>query len=224
MTWVKICGITNIEDALTAVESGVDALGFVFYAKSPRNISPSIAGKIVAKLLPQVERVGVFVNESVEHIDDVVKEAGLTAVQLYGEDCALAFVEHLRVSCAGHRKPKVISVIPAEKLTDPDVFIAKDLGDTLHALLIDSGSAAKPGGTGECFDWEKTKDVIEMLGYRHPTIIAGGLNATNVEEAIEAFHPWGVDVSSGVEAKPGKKDAWKIRDFIASVRRKRRVV
>jgi phosphoribosylanthranilate isomerase len=224
MAWVKICGITNLEDALTAVEAGADALGFVFYAKSARNIDREMARDIISKLPKHVERVGVFLNESVNHIDETVQQAGLTAVQLYGGECVVGFTEHVRTQKTVSGGPKVISAIPAEQLVDGGVFIAKDLKDALHALLIDSGTTGSPGGSGQRFDWEKTKGAVEMLGFLLPTIIAGGLNEANVVHAIEMFQPWGVDVSSGVELKPGKKDPTKVRDFISAVRRTERVV
>jgi phosphoribosylanthranilate isomerase len=224
MTWVKICGITNLEDALTAVEAGADALGFVFYEKSPRNINPEVAGEIVAKLPKRVEKVGVFVNESGEQIDESVQQAGLTAVQICGRDSVVEFVKHLQARQNMDHRPKIISVIPDGELSGGGFFIADELKKTLHALLIDSSSAEQPGGTGKCFDWEKVRGMVEMLGLRIPTIVAGGLTPENVEEALALFHPWGVDVASGVEAKPGKKDPGRVRAFVDAVRQAERLV
>jgi len=223
MTWVKICGVTNLEDAQAAVAAGVDALGFVFYDKSPRNIDWQLAGKIVAQIPERVEKVGVFVNDSVERIDQYVHHAGLTVVQLCGKESVVAFIKHLRSQRDKDHRPKVISVIPSGTLPEHELFVDKDLRTALHALLIDSASDAEPGGTGKHFDWKKSKEVVETLGLTIPTIVAGGLTAKNVGEALAVLHPWGVDVASGVEAKPGKKDPEKIRAFVSAVRKAERL-
>jgi phosphoribosylanthranilate isomerase len=222
VTWVKICGITNLEDAQTAVEAGADALGFVFYERSPRNIDPVVVSDIVANLPPQVERVGVFVNESAERIDQSVQQAGLTAVQLCGHESLMGFIQHLQVRRGANHRPKVISVISGQEISEGGFFIDQEIKNALHALLIDSSSAAQPGGTGKRFDWEKARGMVEMLSVRIPTIVAGGLNPGNVAEALGLFHPWGVDVSSGVESNPGKKDPEKVRAFVAAVRQAER--
>ncbi|HWY58533.1 MAG TPA: phosphoribosylanthranilate isomerase [Terriglobales bacterium] len=224
MTWVKICGITNLEDAVTAVEAGADALGFVFYDKSPRNINPEEVGEIVAKVPARVEKVGVFVNETAERIDESVRQAGLTGVQLCGKESVAGFIKRLRVQRDINHHPKVIFVIPGGALSEGLFFIGDELKNALHALLIDSGSAAQPGGTGKRFDWEKARGMVEMLGLTIPTIVAGGLTPTNVGEALNLLHPWGIDVASGVEAKPGKKDPAKVRAFVAAVRQTERLV
>jgi phosphoribosylanthranilate isomerase len=220
MTWVKICGITNLEDALIAVEAGANSLGFVFYANSPRNISPEAAGEIAAKLPAHVEKVGVFVDESAQQIDQSTQQAGLTAVQLCGTTSAVEFVKYLQRQNTNH-PPRVISVIPGE-LSESGFFIASEVNNALYALLIDSTSAEQPGGTGKRFDWEKAQARIEMLGLKIPVIVAGGLTPENVEEALTLLRPWGVDVSSGVELKPGKKDPEKVRAFVAAVRQAER--
>jgi len=224
MTWIKICGITNLEDALTAVEAGADALGFVFYGKSPRKVDPETVRQIVQALPTGIEMVGVFVNESAERIDQSMRQAGLTAVQLCGRESVGEFIKHLQVRQNMNHKPKVIAVIPGKQLADGGFFIAAELKSALHALLIDSSSAAQPGGTGKRFDWEKTRGMVEALGLTIPTVVAGGLTSANVAEALTVFHPWGVDVSSGVESKPGKKDPEKVRAFIAAVRQAERLV
>ncbi|HXM21269.1 MAG TPA: phosphoribosylanthranilate isomerase [Terriglobales bacterium] len=223
MTWVKICGITNIEDALTAAEAGADALGFVFYEKSPRHVDPETVGEIVANLPVQVEKVGVFVNEAAERIDESVQQAGLTAVQLSQGQSVVGFIEYLQARQNMNHRPKIISVIPSGELSDGGFFIANELNNALHALLVDSSSAAQPGGTGRRFDWEKARGMVEMLGLRIPTIVAGGLTPENVAEALALLHPWGVDVSSGVESKPGKKDPEKVQAFVAAVRQAERL-
>jgi phosphoribosylanthranilate isomerase len=219
MTWIKICGTTNLEDALTAVDAGADALGFVFYEKSPRKIDPETARQIVAELPDGVERIGVFVEEAVESVRQIVEHVGLTGVQIYQMNRALGLSDH-QVSeqstiCS---RPKVILVIPGESLADPGIYIGPDFTKIVQVLLIDSISAAQLGGTGQRFDWGKARHTIEWLGSILPIIVAGGLTPANVTEAIRILKPWGVDVASGVEARPGKKDPDKVRDFIAAVR------
>ena len=224
MTWVKICGITNLEDALTAVEAGADAVGFVFYEKSLRKISPGAAGEIVEKLPVQLEKVGVFVNESAEQINQSVRQAGLTAVQLCGKDSVLGFIKYMQAQPNANHRPKVISVISGREVAEGGFLFSDKLRDALYALLVDSGSAAQPGGTGNRFDWEKSSGAFEMLSMRIPAIVAGGLTPENVPEALMLLHPWGVDVSSGVESKPGKKDPEKVRAFVSAVRHAERLI
>jgi phosphoribosylanthranilate isomerase len=224
MTWVKICGITNLEDALTVVEAGADAVGFVFYQKSPRKVDPETVRKIVEELPTKIEKVGIFVNESAERIDQSAQRAGLTAVQVYGRESVAGFIKYSQVQHNVRPCPKVIFVIPGEELSDGGFFIAEELKNALHAMLIDSSSAGQPGGTGTQFDWEKARGLVEMLGLRIPTIVAGGLTPKNVGQALALLHPWGVDVSSGVESKPGKKDPEEVRAFIAAVRQAERLV
>jgi len=218
MTWVKICGITNLEDALTAVEAGADALGFVFYEKSPRRTDAERVREIVARLPAGTEAVGVFVKESAERIAESVRQTGLTAVQLSQGEPVAGFIKYLRTEPNMNPRPKIISVIPGGELSDGNFFIADELKNALHALLIDSISAAQPGGTGTRFDWKQARGMVEMLRLRIPTIVAGGLTPENVTEALSLLHPWGVDVSSGVESRPGKKDPEKVRAFVAAVR------
>src|ERR1700685_4332729 len=171
MTWVKICGITNLEDALTAVEPGADALGFVFYEKSPRKVDPETVREIVQALPTEVEKVGVFVNESAARIDQSVQQTGLTAVQLCGKESVEGFIKYLQVRQNVNHRPKVIAVIPGEELAEGGFFVAAELKNALHALLIDSGSAAQPGGTGRRFDWEKARGMVEVLGLTIPTVV-----------------------------------------------------
>ncbi len=219
MTWIKICGITNLEDAQTAVAAGADALGFVFYERSPRYITPKNAWEIVERLPAMVEKVGVFVNESAERVSQVVMQANLSAVQLSGcESHALA--QHF-LDSTEHSPLKVIPVLPAQKAeegTGLGVLAGPQAKRKSFALLIDSASNGTPGGTGKTFDWLKASTTVQWLGSRMPLIVAGGLTPENVGEAIRVLKPWGVDVSSGVEARPGKKDPQKIRDFVAAVR------
>jgi phosphoribosylanthranilate isomerase len=238
MTWVKICGMTNLEDALVAVDAGADAVGFVFYEKSPRCVTVETVREIVEKLPEEVEKIGVFVEPDEDPIN-VLLQAGLTGTQCYisvdgvagsnarnkaiGRDCLppnfrslMAFpmslfgedmseVERMTAGFAASRRkmPESVSI--------PDGF--------LDTFLMDSGNLRQPGGTGHAFDWKKARGLAERMrksGLR--LVVAGGLTPDNVGEAIEILRPWGVDVVSGVEARPGKKDAEKVRAFVRAVR------
>jgi phosphoribosylanthranilate isomerase len=244
MTWVKICGITNTGDALTAVEAGADALGFVFYEKSPRNVSPEAVREIVAGLPTEVEKVGVFVGNNPESFLDVVHGSGLTGLQHHFDRNA-GSVNGSAAYGAGCFPPgfKSYLSIPAEWLLE-----SKDSGSHfisslaraaesrrsrpgseafpafLQTIFLDSGNLQQPGGTGMAFDWQKAAPMVERLKQTVRVVVAGGLDPTNVSEAIRILKPWGVDVSSGVESKPGKKDPEKVQAFVAAVRRAERVV
>lgn len=218
MTWIKICGITNLEDALTAVEAGADALGFVFHEKSPRYIAPQQARSIVSGLPDEPEKVGIVVNETEDRIFAIADQAGLTAVQMHGDD------EDPRVAdlVVAQRPLKVLAGIPMRH-PKPDGWAMMWSPESIHAFLVDSGDSAKLGGTGEPFDWRASANVLNTIRTLGKLVLAGGLQPSNVSEAIHLLHPWGVDVSSGVEAKPGKKDPEKIRAFIKAVREADRV-
>ncbi len=215
MTWVKICGMTNLEDALVAVDAGADAVGFVFYEKSPRNITPAAAREIVDKLPRELERVGVFVNTPVSEADKILREVGLTTAQVYSE----SMDEWWGWYQTSERK--LMWAIRGGSLKG-DVggvgFVRGTTEKPISAILLDSGSGSRRGGTGERFDWECAKPFIWHLGTIVPVVVAGGLTPDNVSEAVTKFRPWGVDVASGVEAKPGKKDAEKVRAFVRAVR------
>lgn len=217
MTWIKICGTTNLEDALAAVEAGVNALGFVF-APSPRRISPRDAARIIVALPAEVEKIGVFVNQSVDLVPDTVAKAGLTGVQLHGEE-DVRYARLLQQK-NGLRVMKAISMREVGEGKGKGLALAmqEDAAKTFSALLLDSGRAAKRGGTGAVFDWQEAAPMARLLGKKFPLIIAGGLNAENVAKAMRIFQPWGVDVVSGVEQAPGKKDPAKLRVFVAAVR------
>jgi phosphoribosylanthranilate isomerase len=213
MTWIKICGTTNLEDALTAVDAGADALGFVFYEKSPRKIDPETAGKIAAKLPAGIEKVGVFVEEPVERILLTVAQAGLTAAQLHGDQYREPeFIQQLKNA----RNLTVFLVVPADKISGE---WRKSRGLGVSAVFFDSGTPQLPGGTGRIFDWKTAAPTMEAIGKDVNTVVAGGLNSANVSEAIGILKPWGVDVASGVEVRPGKKDPEKVRAFINAVRK-----
>ena len=215
MVWVKVCGTTNLEDAQAAVDAGADALGFVF-AQSPRRISPSEAKRIIAVLPRKVEMVGVFVNQKSQVILETAEKAGLTAVQLHGDE-TLEFAHQLReeARAAGTRLRIYKAVAMKHPAGELDLFSPRNLVD---AYLLDSGSSARRGGTGKKFDWEQAAPLVRFVGGRFDLIIAGGLNPQNVAKAIGLFRPWGVDVVSGVEREPGKKDHAKVRAFVKAAK------
>jgi phosphoribosylanthranilate isomerase len=215
MTWIKICGTTNLEDALTAIDAGADALGFVFYEKSPRRINVETVREIVENLPPHIEKVGVFVNEPVETILDTVAEAGLTAAQLHGvESRGPEFIQALKI----RRDLKLFLVLPATEISGGLEWNVNGVAD-ISAVFFDSGTPQLPGGTGRTFDWKIAAPEIEAIRKKLKVVVAGGLNSTNVADAIRILRPWGVDVASGVEASPGKKDPEKVRAFIDAVRK-----
>lgn len=217
MTWLKICGTTNLRDAQMSVSCGADALGFIF-APSPRQVGIALAAEIVAALPDGVEKIGVFVNASPARVAAVATQVGLTGVQLHGDESAEQLPEFRQT--LGNRR--IIKTLQARALLTADedmVAVYLKSRDSIDAMLLDSGSAAKPGGTGIPFDWEKALPLAKMIQAAIPLIIAGGLNAQNAGEALRWFQPWGVDVVSGVECEPGKKDETKLREFVAAVRR-----
>jgi phosphoribosylanthranilate isomerase len=201
-----------LEDALVAVEAGADAVGFVFYEKSPRYVTAEMVREIVKGLPEQVEKVGVFVNESGETMEGIASEAGLTSVQVHGD---LRFGLWDRVA----RRIKNLhfyQVVQAGELGRDDY--SPGFTENLKAVFVDSGNEREPGGTGKTFDWVAANQGIVALSRRVPVVVAGGLTPENVAEAVSIFKPWGVDVSSGVEAVPGRKDAGKVKAFVAAVR------
>lgn len=210
--WVKICGTTNLDDARVAVEAGADALGFIF-APSPRRISPKDAKKIIAELPKEVEKIGVFVNQKPEIILDTVKTAGLTGVQFHGDET----VEELNeIRRASKGSLKFYGAMRMEALGDPDQLLYWQ--PVLTAILLDSGSESRRGGTGKRFDWDEAAPFVRLLRRKMNVVIAGGLEAGNVQRAIQVLRPWGVDVVSGVEKEPGKKDHEKVRAFVKAAK------
>jgi len=217
MTWVKICGTTTLHDAQLSVAAGADALGFIF-APSPRRVDPKDAAGIVAALPRGIESIGVFVNETPVRVAEVVKQVGLSGVQLHGGETADEAVE-LRQALGGCR---IFKTFHANELADNfqlklEAFLSH-LND-IDGILLDSGSNQQRGGTGVPFSWDETLPAAIAIRAKFPLIIAGGLTAENVGRAAELFQPWGIDVVSAVESAPGKKDETKLRDFIAAVRR-----
>lgn len=229
MTWIKICGITNLDDALAAVDAGADALGFVFYENSPRKVIPAQVRDIVQNLPENIEKIGVFVMRPQPEMEAISNEAWLTGWQLHKDLRNTPPEAALRdggfFSLPRHRsemKRNVYVSLPADLVLDEDGYrgfaSAKGADAQLRALMIDSGSAAVPGGTGKTFDWRELEQAIRCLSLNFKVIVAGGLTPENVPKAMDILHPWGVDVSSGVEAQPGKKDPEKVRAFIKAVR------
>ena len=198
---IKICGITNVEDALAAVEAGADALGFVFHRESPRCVVLDVVRRIVGQLPLFVLPVGVFVNEDVKVVRDLMDGCGLALAQLHGDETA-AYCEALgRPSLKGIR------------LRDRGAFLvmAEYKGrEQVRGFVVDASSDTLYGGTGRVADW----DLAAEAARASPVLLAGGLTPENVGDAIQKVRPYGVDVSSGVESRPGKKDHTKIRAFI----------
>lgn len=219
MTWIKICGITNLEDALTAVDAGADALGFVFYEKSPRHVTQEAVGEMVRHLPAKIEKVGVFVEESLALMEEIAEEIGLTGIQSHVN---LARLQQAEQSLLLSKIAKYI-VLRAKELTDTGELLRKFAGsqgtqNSVRAIFLDAGTETQPGGTGKTFDWKSAVPAVRALQQDFRIVVAGGLTPTNVAEAMRILKPWGVDVSTGVEARPGKKDAEKVRAFIAAVR------
>lgn len=219
MTWIKICGTTSLPDAEASVAAGADALGFIF-AASPRRIEPDAAAEIIAKLPPSVEKVGVFVNETAVRVLEIVKLAGLTGVQLHGDE-SLEFAATL-FSKSAKSRPRVYRALSMRSMfsASRDTAFLRDTSQApaFDALLVDSGSPTRAGGTGLTFDWTRALPIINGLKRRFKVIVAGGLRAENIAQAVTLFRPWGVDVASGVEASPGHKDVDQLRAFIANAR------
>ena len=206
MTFVKICGITNLEDALFASEAGADALGFVFYKKSPRYVAPETAWDIIKRLPPFVATVGVFADQGDEEVRRAVSESNVDVVQLHGSESP----EYC--SSFGKRVIKAIRVRDIKSLIDIKRY-------SVSGFLLDTYDKELKGGTGRIFNWEIAR---EAKAINKRIIIAGGLTPENVSEAIRIVQPYGVDVSGGVESAKGKKDHQKIKAFIERVKKERR--
>ena len=198
---VKICGMTQLKDALFAVDQGATAVGFIFYNKSPRSVTMKAAREIIAKLPPFVDTVGVFVNETAERVNKVADYCGLDLVQLHGEESP-AFCRKI------NRR-----VIKAFRIKDLQSF--KKLEKySVSGFLLDTFSENLHGGTGKVFDWNLAHRAKKM----GPIILAGGLTSRNICQAIRQVRPYGVDVCSGVEKEPGIKDPEKVRAFLKNIR------
>lgn len=200
----KICGITRVEDALVAAQAGVDAIGLVFYAKSPRAVSVAQAQRIIAALPPFVSTVGLFVNASRVEINAVLDELPLDVLQFHGDE--------VPADCEGFARPYFRAL-----RMQPGVDIAARAAQYTHAqgILLDAWVPGIHGGTGERFDWAQIPSSLAK-----PLILAGGLNADNVTQAMQQVQPWALDISGGVESSPGIKDADKMRKFLYAVQMK----
>ncbi len=216
MTWVKICGTTSIEDARLAVEAGANALGFVF-AESPRRVTPEAAQQIIAQVPAGVQNVGVFVNEAAECIRAIVAQAGLTAVQLHGDETP-EFARRLFPWQGARRSCRIFKAIGVRPGFEADAQQFTEHANTIDALLLDSSTESARGGTGKMFDWQLASTAAPRMALRSKLVLAGGLNPESVGSGIRLMRPWGVDAVSGVEREPGKKDEEKVRAFLAAVR------
>nr|ALS89380.1 N-(5'phosphoribosyl)anthranilate (PRA) isomerase [uncultured bacterium] len=205
-TRIKICGITNLEDARIAVKLGADELGFNFYEKSPRFVTPEEAGSMIKMIDPAILKTGVFVNETVERICEISAVAGLDAIQLHGDEDN-RFIEEVHMMTG-------LPVIKAFRVSTD--FRPLDIThSSAEAVLLDKYSTRERGGTGELFNWKLAKGAYRLVDRLY---LAGGLTADNVSEAIKIVRPFAVDACSGIEMEPGKKDHEKLRRFVAAVR------
>ncbi|MGA3160831.1 MAG: phosphoribosylanthranilate isomerase [Terracidiphilus sp.] len=216
--WIKICGNTSLGDARAAAEAGADAVGFVF-APSPRQVTTAEVAAITPRLPITVEKIGVFVDATLEEIISTVEACGLTGVQLHFDASPeLPAWLHERLGL----ELRILRVIhfSAETAAECAVQIAEcNQNQHVDAVLVDSRMTEAVGGTGMTFDWvEARKTIFENAAAQKHFIAAGGLNLANVAEAIATLRPWGVDAASGVEASPGRKDAAKVREFVARSR------
>jgi len=205
MAEIKICGITSLEDASVAAEAGADAVGFIFYPGSPRFVTPRKARGIIGRLGPGVVKVGVFVNQDPSEVKGITSYCGLDMIQLHGDE-----------------SPEYCSVFPSELLIkalsgcdeeDPEPWVRY----AVRAFLLDARDPSLYGGTGKRADWA----LAARLGRSRPLILSGGLNCANIREAMEIVSPAAVDINSGVEVAPGKKDHAKVREIIRLVRQMR---
>ena len=205
MTFIKICGITNVDDALAAVAAGADALGFNFYKPSPRYVTPQNAREIIARLPLSVLTVGVFVNEeSPEAVRGIANEAGVTALQLHGDE-----------------SPEYCHELASERYVIKTFAVANDLAIELvqaykvEAIMLDTKHNSLRGGTGRVFDWSVAQEVNEFVP---KLFLAGGLSPDNIEEAIATVRPYAIDACSALEDEPGKKNHERMRAFVEMAR------
>ena len=234
--WIKICGNTNLDDAQQAAQLGANALGFIF-APSPRRVTPAQVRAIVPRLPLEVETYGVFVDASADEIIRTAMNCGLTGVQLHrapggpGRSASEGFDPHLpgklrRHFAALHASTiKIISVVAFDESLTHE--LDRQLLDGAHdadAVLVDSRTAGAGGGTGIAFDWIAARASFQKARGYSRVIAAGGQKPENVEEAIQTLSPWGVDVVTGVEAAPGRKDPKRVETFIETARRSEAVL
>ncbi len=205
---IKVCGITNLEDAQLAVDLGVDYLGFNFYPESPRYILPQKALEIIKSLPSSIKKVGVFVNERLERIKEIKEECSLDLIQIHGGE-SLDFCKELKERMNSH-------LIKALRIKgEKDKKVIKEYCPIIDFLLLDGYQKGLFGGTGRTFPWEIAKEIKE---FGIPFFLSGGLNPENVQEAIQEVKPFGVDTASGIEEKPGKKSRTKMREFVENAK------
>ena len=203
---VKVCGMTSLKDALVAVEGGADAVGFIFYKKSPRSVTMKTVREIVLELPPFVDTVGVFVDETAEQINKIADYCNLDIIQLHGDESP-TFCKKIR------RK-----VIKAFRIKDMQ-SVKKLSSFQVSGFLLDTFSEKMHGGTGKVFDWNLALPAKKF----GPVIMAGGLTPNNVQQAVRQIRPYGVDVCSGVESEPGIKDHKKVRAFLNNAKAGRKI-
>lgn len=200
---MKICGVRAFDEAEAAIDAGADALGFNFWPRSPRYIAPEAAREIAKSISPLASTVGVFVNEEHRSIEEIVSRVGLSAVQLHGDETA-EFCSRLGFT----------RIIKAFRVGDGfDLQMIREY--PVSMALLDAGIKGSYGGTGKSFDWRVAVEAKKIM----PLILAGGISAENVAEAIQSVRPHAIDVCSGVEAEPGRKDLNRLREFMAAVAR-----
>jgi phosphoribosylanthranilate isomerase len=204
-----MCGITSLEDAQAAVAAGVDALGFIFYEKSPRNIDSEDARLIIEHLPPFVDTVGVFVDRDREEVEEIIRYCGLGFAQLHGQESP-KYCERLARFAAPCQVLKALRV--GDHLRAEDIA---PYNEHVRGFVLDTYQKGMIGGTGKSFDWS----IIDRLGLKKTCILAGGLDVDNVVTAIQFVHPYAVDVNSGVEKRPGIKDHTLMRTFVDRIRR-----
>jgi len=215
--WIKICGNTSLADARLAVDAGADAVGFVF-APSPRQVTAPEAAAIVSHLPATVEKIGVFVDAPLDEIYLTVRECKLTGVQLHFDaPPELPARLHLRLG-PELRILRVVHFAPRAGKRAATLALQAHQDPHVHAVLVDSRTTAAVGGTGVAFDWATASKTLFQNAEARRLVAAGGLTPENVAEAIATLRPWGVDAVSGVEARPGVKDADKVRGFVARAR------
>ena len=198
---VKICGMTQLQDVMLAVEQGADAVGFIFYSKSPRSVTMKEARDMIAQLPPFVETVGVFVDETADKVNKTAESCGLDLVQLHGDESPTYCRKIRRRVIKAFRVKDLQSIKLLEKYP-------------VSGFLLDTFSEEAHGGTGKVFDW----NLVHPAKKIGPVILAGGLTPRNIRQAINQVRPYGVDVCSGVEKEPGIKDPDKVRDFLKNIR------
>lgn len=205
---IKMCGVTRLQDALVAVDAGVDAIGFIFYENSPRFIDPEAARAIIDNLPPFVDSVGVFVDKKRNEVEEIIQYCRLGYAQLHGEETPkyCERISRIAAPCQVLKAFRVGSHLTAEDL--------EPYQDHVKGYLFDTFKQNTVGGTGDTFDW----NIIPRLRAKKPFLLAGGLDGENVTQALQAVAPYGVDVNSGVETAPGIKDPDLIRKFILTVR------